>query len=62
MWRTEHLEAEILRRKFQGLGGEMAWQELVWSGSAATAGVVEEGEVEAEASKELAFVDRKSVV
>ena len=50
MWRTEYLEAEILRRKFQGLGGERAWQEVVWSGSAAAAGP------EAGASKVMAFV------
>lgn len=63
MWRTEHLGAEILRRKFEALGGERAWQEMVWSGSAAATGMVEEtaveareGEVEVGASKEMAFV------
>lgn len=56
MWRREHLEAEILRGRFEGLGGERAWQEVVWSGSAAAAGMLGEGEVEAGASKEMAFV------
>lgn len=70
MWRTVHFEAEILRRKFRGLGGERAWQEVVWSGSTAAAGVAgegavearegavetREGEVDARASKEMAFV------
>lgn len=72
MWRMEHFEAEILKRKFEGLREVRAWQEVVWSGlccccqrvgSCAVearegAAKTRGGEVEAGAgsSKEVAFV------